>query len=93
MDAALQRLAQVQDLGIAGQDLGKHDENIPDVCVISRLQAVNWGLDGAGKEDLIRDEHTPFKEYLTAFIKTEFSRKNKQTNKQTNKMTKKGSSL
>lgn len=41
MDTALQRLAQVQDLGIAGQDLGKHDEDIPNVGVISSLQAVN----------------------------------------------------
>lgn len=41
MDTALQCLAQVQDLGVAGKDLGEHDENIADVGVISRLQAVN----------------------------------------------------
>lgn len=41
MDTALQRLAQVQDLRVAGQDLGKHNKNIPDMGVISRLQAVN----------------------------------------------------
>lgn len=59
MDTALQRLAQVQDLGVAGKDLGKNDENIPDVGVISRLQAVNWSLDGAETEDMIIDKYTP----------------------------------
>lgn len=53
MDAALQRLAQVQDLGVAGQDLGEHDENIPDVGVISGFQAVNRSLGGAQMEDAI----------------------------------------
>lgn len=60
MDTALQRLAQVQDLGVAGKDLGKHDENIPDVGVISRLQAVNWSLDGAETEDMITDRYKKF---------------------------------
>lgn len=41
MDAALQRLAQVQDLGVAGQDLGEHDEDVADVGVVARLQAVD----------------------------------------------------
>lgn len=59
MDTALQRLAQVQDLGVAGQDLSKHDENIPDVGVISRLQAVNWSLDVAETEDMSIDKNIP----------------------------------
>lgn len=41
MDATLQRLSQVQDFRVAGQDFGEHDENVADVCVISRLQAVD----------------------------------------------------
>lgn len=53
MDTALQCLAQVQDLGVAGQDLGKHNQNIPDVSVISGLQAVNWSLYGADTKDMI----------------------------------------
>lgn len=59
MDTALQCLAQVQDLGVAGQDLGQHNENIPDVGVISCLQAVNWCLDGAKMEDIIFNKYTP----------------------------------
>ena len=46
VDATLQRLAQVQHLGVAGQDLGEHDENVPDVGVLARLQAVDRGLGG-----------------------------------------------
>lgn len=57
MDTALQRLAQVQDLGVAGQDLGEHDKNIPDVGVISCLQTVNRSLDRAEFEDMIRQLH------------------------------------
>lgn len=43
-DAALQRLAQVQHLGVAGQDLCEHDEDVPDVGVLPRLQAVHRRL-------------------------------------------------
>ena len=60
MDTALQRLAQVKDLGVAGKDLSKHDENIPDVGVISRLQAVNGGLNVAETENMSLDKkHLP----------------------------------
>lgn len=53
MDATLQRLSQVQDFGVAGQDLGEHDENVADVRVVSRLQAVDRSLDGEEKADVV----------------------------------------
>ncbi|KAF3841222.1 hypothetical protein F7725_007084 [Dissostichus mawsoni] len=39
VDAAFQRLPKVQDFGVAGQDLCEHDENVPDMGVVSGLQA------------------------------------------------------
>lgn len=44
MDTALQCLAEVQNLWVAGQDLGENYQNVPDVGVISGLQAVNGSL-------------------------------------------------
>lgn len=60
MDAALQSLAQVQDLRVAGKDLGENDENIPDVGVISCLQAVNRSLDVVATEDTGKDKDRGF---------------------------------
>lgn len=45
MNATLQCLAQVQNLGVEGQNLCKHDEDVADVGVISSLQAVNRSLE------------------------------------------------
>ncbi len=41
MNAALQSLAQVQHLGVPGQDLGEHDQDVADVGVLACLQTVN----------------------------------------------------
>lgn len=58
MDTALQCLAQVQDLRVAGQDLGKHNENVPDVGVISCLQTVDRSLEGAEMENDCLQRHS-----------------------------------
>ena len=41
VDTALECLAQVQHFGVAGQDFGQHDQDVPDVGVFPRLQAVD----------------------------------------------------
>lgn len=45
MHPTLQRLAQVQHLGVEGDDLGQHDQDVADVGVLARLQAVHRGLE------------------------------------------------
>lgn len=52
MDSALERLAQVQHFGVAGQDLGEHDEDVADVRVLARLQAVHGRLRGEADQML-----------------------------------------
>lgn len=46
-------MSQVEDFGVAGQDLGEHNENVADVRVVSRLQAVDRSLDGEEKADAV----------------------------------------